>query len=178
MSNFHLKQAAVIVGIVLVAACAGPSPERPPAINRDAPTPLPVSQKPQTPEEQRDVIRKSRAEEAEYAKKLVAAVQAEARNEVWASQKEQELKTSYASSGNPRGVLKSVECRSTKCDLQLEVPTRAMPDSFAGPVAAFNQWIAASQPCGYTIVASEVLAPGPEAIRIVLDCAQPSPKIE
>jgi hypothetical protein len=93
-----------------------------------------------------------------------------------ASQKEQELKSSYASSGNPRGVLKSVECRSTKCDLQLEVPTRDMPESPAGPIAAVNEWIAASQPCGYTIVAGEVLARGPETIRIVIDCAQPSPK--
>ena len=175
MSNNHLKRVAVVVGTVLTAACAGPSPDRPPAINRDTPAP-PVIQRPQTPEEHREAIGKARADEAEYAKKLAAAVQAETRNDSWASQKEQELKTSYASSGNPRGALKSVDCRSTKCDLLLEVPARDMPDSPAGSIASVNQWIAASQPCGYTIVAGEALALGPEAIRIVIDCSQPSPK--
>ena len=102
-------------------------------------------------------MRTARAEEAEYAKKLVAAVQAEARNDAWASQKEQELKTSYASSDSPRGGLKAVDCRSTKCELQVVLSPREMPNSPAGPIAALNQWIAASQPCGYTIVAAEAL---------------------
>ena len=173
MSHLHFERAAVVVGIVLMTACAGPTPDSPPATNRDTPTPPPASQKAQTPEEQRDAIRKARSEEAEFAKSLVAAVQAETRNDAWASQKEQELKTSFASSSGPRGVLKSVECRSSKCDLQFEVSTRATADSPAGPVAVFNQWIAASQSCGYTI-----LAPEAEAIRIVMDCAQPSPKTD
>jgi hypothetical protein len=175
MSYIHLERAAVVLGTVLMAACGGPSPDRPPATNRDTPGP-PVIEKPKSPEEHRETMTKARAEEAEYAKKLVAAVQAEARNDAWASQKEQELKTSYTSSNNPRGALKAVECRSTKCDLQLLVPTREMPNSPAGPIAAVNQWIAATQPCGYTIVAAEAVAQGPEAIRIIIDCSQPSPE--
>jgi hypothetical protein len=137
-----------------------------------------VIQKPQSPEEQRETMSRARAEEAANVKTLAAAMQAEARNDAWASQKEQELKTSYASSGHPRGALKSVECRSTKCEVLLEVGARDMPNSPAGPIAAFNQWIAATQPCGYTIVAGEAAALGPGAIRIVIDCAQPSPKID
>jgi len=170
-----LERMAVIVGIVLMAACGGPTSDRPPATNSDTPAP-PVIQRPQTPEEHREAISKARAEEAEHAKKLAAAVQAETRNDSWASKKEQELRASYASSGNPRGVLKSVDCRSTKCDLLLEVPARDMPDSPAGSIASVNQWIAASQPCGYTIVAGGALTLGPGAVRIVIDCSQPSPK--
>lgn len=175
MSSIHLKRAAIVVGTLVIVGCAGPSPERPSPTNRDSPRPQ-VSEKPQTPEEQRQAIQKARAEEAEHVKKLAAAVQAESRNDAWAAPKEQELKTSYASSGNPRGALKSVECRSTKCDLQLELPTSDRTDSPAGPVAAVNQWIAASQPCGYTVFGGEALERGPAAIRIVIDCAQPSPK--
>jgi hypothetical protein len=116
-------------------------------------------------------FKKARAEEAEYAKKLAAAVQIETRNDAWASQKEQDLRRSFSSKGKPQGALKSVECRSTKCDLQLEVATRDAPDAPAGPFAAINQWIAASQPCGYTIVAGDTMAQGPGVIRIFLVCA-------
>ncbi len=174
MSKIHLERAAVVFGIVLMAACAQPSTDRPPATGRDAPLP-PAVETAQTPEQRLAAIKTARAEEAEYAKRLAAVVQAEARNDAWASQKEQDLKRSYASLAKPGQALKSVECRTTKCDVQFEVATKELPDTSAGPIAAVNEWIAASQPCAYTLVAGEVLAQPAAVVRIFLDCAQPSP---
>jgi hypothetical protein len=63
-------------------------------------------------------VGKRRAQEADYLNGLATAVKQEKRNEAWAAQKESELRASYAAEkGIPPGALKSVECRSSKCEL-------------------------------------------------------------
>ena len=102
---------------------------------------------------------------------LATAVKEEKRDDVWASQMETELWTSYAAETNlPRGALKSVECRSSKCDLQLQLYPEHSPQATIERQMAINHWIAANQSCGYTITSAPGSAQAPGAMRIFLDC--------
>jgi hypothetical protein len=118
-------------------------------------------------------IEKRRAQATDdYLKGLAKTVEAEKRNDTWAAQKESELRSSYArTKGAPPGGLKSVECRSSKCDLKLQVSGEPASKAAIEQKIAINEWISESQPCGYTLTTT---GPGvgqtPGAIRIFLDC--------
>ena len=118
-------------------------------------------------------VEKRRAQATDdYLKGLANAVKAEKRNDTWAAQKESELRSSYArAEGAPPDGLKSVECRSSKCDLQLQVNAEGASQAAIEHQMAINEWISGSQPCGYTLTTT---GPGmeqtPGTIRIFLDC--------
>ena len=127
----------------------------------------------QLPEQQTAAIKKTRVQEADYLKGLATAVKEEKRNDAWAAQKESELRSSYAAEkGIPPGALKSVECGSSKCDLQFQLSAEQSPKAAIEQQIAINQWIAGSQPCGYTMT----IGPGAEqavgAIHIFLNCSK------
>jgi hypothetical protein len=122
-------------------------------------------------EQQIALLQKARTQELEYVKGLEKTIREEKRNEGWAAQKETELRRSFsAEKGLQSGVLKSVECRSSKCDLQFQVSLEGK-DSVEQQ-AAINHWIAATQPCGYTMTPW----PNPEKpsgeIRVFLNCGE------
>jgi hypothetical protein len=124
----------------------------------------------QPPEQRIALLQKARTQELEYLKGLEKTIREEKRNEAWAAKKESELRSSFsAEKGHQNDVLKSVECRSSKCDLQFQVSEGK--DSVEQR-AAINQWIAATQPCGYTMTPW----PNPEQpsaeIRAFLNCGE------
>jgi hypothetical protein len=122
-------------------------------------------------EQQIALLHKARTQELEYLKGLEKTIRDEERNEAWAAKKESELRRSLsAEKGLRNDVLKSVECRSSKCDLQFQVSLEGK-DSVEQR-AAIDHWIAATQPCGYTMTPW----PNPEQpsaeIRAFLNCGE------
>jgi hypothetical protein len=118
-------------------------------------------------------IKKTRVQEVDYLKGLATAVKEEKRNEAWAAQKESEVRKSYdADKSVPRGALKSVECRTSKCDLQLQPSGEQSLKGTIEQQIAINQWIGASQPCGYTMTTDPGSGQVPGAVRIFLHCSR------
>src|SRR5438105_4715030 len=94
-------------------------------------------------------MEKRRIQQTEYVNAVAAAFQSEKRSDSWAAQKESEISISYeAAKDAPHGALKSVECRSSKCELQLQVSEESA-DAAVKQHVAIEQWIAGSQSCGY-----------------------------
>jgi hypothetical protein len=125
----------------------------------------------QRAEQQIESLKKAGNQKLEYLRGLEEAIREEKRNEAWAAQKESELRRSFsAEKGIPNGTLKSVECRSSNCDLQFQVS--AEEKQTVEQRAAINNWIATSQPCGYTMTTW----PNPEQpsgeIRIFINCSE------
>lgn len=151
--KFLIKPLAVVLVASGVAACYSPKAE--------------------LPEQQIAAIKERRAQEADYLEGLAVSVKEEKRNDVWAAQKESELRSSYAAEkGVPPGALKSVNCGSSKCDLQFQLSPEQSPRATLEQQIAINQWIAGSQPCGYTMTTG----PGTErttgAFHVFLNCSK------
>jgi hypothetical protein len=103
-------------------------------------------------EERISQLDKKKAQTVDYLNGLAAAVHAEKRNNAWATKKEAELVASYGQAKDtPSNGLKLVNCRSSKCALELQVNTDESPEVSIAQQIAINQWIAESQSCGYTI---------------------------
>jgi hypothetical protein len=123
-------------------------------------------------EQQIAASKTAKAQDVDYLKGLAAGVKEEKRNDVWAAQKESELRSSYAAAKSvPPGALKSIECRSSKCDLQFQLSAEQSPKAAAEQQIAVSEWVASSQPCGYTITGPGA-AQAPGAIRIFLNCSK------
>ena len=119
------------------------------------------------PEQQISAIKKASAQQADYLSSLALAFEGEKRNDAWAAPKESELRSSYtAEKGILPGALKSVECRSSKCDVQLQLNADQSPKVLLEQQTAINQWIAMNQPCGYTMTTWPGSQQAPGAIRI------------
>jgi hypothetical protein len=132
-----------------------------------SPTPATV----QSPEQHVRLLQNAHTQELEYLKNLEKTIREEKRNETWATQKESELRSSFSAEKSlQNGALKSVECRSSKCDLQFQLSLEERQT--VEQRAAINQWIATSQPCGYTMTPW----PNPEQesaeIRAFLNCSK------
>jgi hypothetical protein len=124
-----------------------------------------------SPEQHVRLLQNAHSQELEYLKSLEKTIREEKRNEAWATKKESELRSSFSAEKSlPNGALKSVDCRSSKCDLQFQVSpgeTQTVEQQ-----VAINHWIATSQPCGYTMTPW----PNPEQesaeIRVFLSCSE------
>jgi hypothetical protein len=121
-----------------------------------------------SPEQHVTSINDARRQSTEYLNGLAGAVQAEKRDDGWAAQKETALRTSLDAEGSlPRGTLKSVECRSSKCSIQLYLSAKRSPRAVVEQQAAITHWIAVSQPCAYTMTNP---AAASQEMLIFLDC--------
>jgi hypothetical protein len=126
----------------------------------------------QIAEQRIGALQKTRAQEADYLKGLATTVKEEKRNDVWAAQKESELRSSYtADKSVPSGALKSVECGSSQCAVQLQLISGQSPKAAVEQQIAINQWIAGSQPCGYTMTTEPGTEKVPGAIRVFVNCS-------
>lgn len=125
----------------------------------------------QRAEQELDSIRKAKLHVSDYLNKLATAVKEETRNDSWATKKESGLRTTYAAERSlPKGALKSVECRSTRCALQLQLGAEQSPETMIEQQAAVSRWISMTQPCGYTMT-NAIASPGARGvIRVFLDC--------
>src|SRR5262249_48627176 len=100
-----------------------------------------------SPEQHLSSINDARRQSTDYLNGLAGAVQAEKRDDGWAAQQEAALRTSFDAEGSlPHGALKSVECRSSKCSLQLDLSAASSPIAGVEQQAAISHWIAVSQP--------------------------------
>jgi hypothetical protein len=144
--------------VILAALCV--------AMTTNVPSAL--AQSPQPPEQRLTSINDARRQSTDYVNGLAAAVQAERRDDVWAAQKQSALRGSVAAERSlPRGALKSVECRSSKCSLQLNLSAERSPRAAVEQQAAITRWIAASQPCAYTMTNPAAVS---QSMLIFLDC--------
>ena len=125
-----------------------------------------------TPEQAAEKLRQEHARTRTFLAELAAAVRAQPRDEAWAAAKERELRQSYSEHASvPKEALKGVDCRQSRCELQLAVP----PESDAPAqqqTLAIDQWIAWSQPCGYTLAHEPGAPQAPGTVRIFLDCGR------
>ena len=137
-----------------------------------SPTPSPTSTSAQRAELQKTSLQNARTQELEYLKGQEKAVKEEKRNEAWAAQKESALRKSFSTEkGLQNDILKSVECRSSKCDLQFQLSSEEKET--VEQRAAIDHWIAANQPCGYTMTTGLNPQQASKEIRIFLNCSVP-----
>jgi hypothetical protein len=126
------------------------------------------AQSARSPEQHVTSINDARRQSTDYLNRLAGAVQAEKRDDGWAAQKETALRTSFDAEGSlPRGALKSVECRSSKCRLELYLSAESSPRAVVEQQAAITHWIAVNQPCAYTMTNP---AAASQPMLIFLDC--------
>lgn len=120
------------------------------------------------PEQAVAKLRQTQEQATGFVAGLSAAVREQPRNEAWASAREQQLRQSYAAHPSvPKDALKSVDCRQSRCELQLAIAPAAQGPQQA---LAIDQWIAWSQPCGYTLTQDPGTAQGPGTVRVFLEC--------
>ena len=120
------------------------------------------------PEQAVAKLRQKQEQEKAFVSGLAAAVREQPRNEAWASAREQQLRQSYSEHPSvPKDALKRVECRQSRCELQLAVaPTPEGPRQ----AIAIDQWIAWSQPCGYTLTQEPGTEQAPGTVQVFLEC--------
>lgn len=126
----------------------------------------------QPPEQAAAALRERQAQAASFLAAQEASFREQPRDEAWATPQEQRLRQSFAQEVPvPQGALKAVECRSSRCLLQLVLPPESARAPQALPAAAaVEQWIAWSQPCGYTLTQEPATQQAPGTVRIFLDC--------
>jgi hypothetical protein len=108
--------------------------------------------------------------QAAYIRDLSSAVSQEARHEVRASHMEMKIRKA-AADHHLAGTLKTVICKTSKCEVQLEVSPPQSPQAAIEHQRAFDHWIMI-QPCSYTQIGAPLTGNGPEVIRIFLNCRE------
>jgi hypothetical protein len=104
-----------------------------------------------------------------FVERLAVDVRNEARDDAWATSKENDLRRSYAENVPSSEVtLAHMDCRRSKCELLVDVGTVSSAEMLAERAFAVEQWIAWSQPCGYVLTRP----PRANAMRFFLDCAR------
>jgi hypothetical protein len=125
-----------------------------------------LAQNASSPEEHLASINDALRQSSDYENGLAAAMQSEKRDKGWATQTESALRGSFATEdGLPHDALRSVECRSSKCKLELSLGAGKSPAALVGQQVATTHWMSVSQPCGYTMT-----NPTAQTVRIFLDC--------
>jgi hypothetical protein len=118
------------------------------------------------------------AQKDAFVRLLAAAVSEEKRTNDWAARKESELRASHAAEkAIASSILRLVDCRSSKCELQMQVAGQQQPEAAIEQLILVGDWVARSQECGYTIAGGEISQPTAGTIRVFLDCgkrAQPA----
>jgi hypothetical protein len=124
----------------------------------------------QTPGQRIAAIHARDAAQSEYITGLREALQKEKRNSAWADKKETELLNSYeAQASAPRGGLRSVECRSSKCSLVVQLNEES-PKETVEQQDAITQWISNGQSCAYTMSSGPGIQSTAPALQMFLDC--------
>jgi hypothetical protein len=161
--------ACTLAGLIAAASCSSPAPAAPAQQEPQHQAQPPHPTAAQFAAQKQAEMQQARAQEEEFLKGLDAAVTAEARNEAWAKQKETELRKFSVPKGMRASTLKSVECRSTKCALRFQVSTD--PKSAIEQQAGIDYWVAANQPCEYTLTTAPDAAKTAGLVRVFLNCA-------
>ena len=118
-------------------------------------------------------LRSAEDEGKKFLTELAAAIRAEPRNDVWATAKESELRKSYVENeAVPNGALKKIDCRRSKCEVQLELASGTPAEAKAQQMIAINQWISWSQPCSYMAAGGPAASQAPATIRVFLECSE------
>jgi hypothetical protein len=87
-----------------------------------------LAQNASSPEEHLASINAALRQSSDYENGLAAAMQSEKRDKGWATQTESALRGSFATEdGLPHDALRSVECRSSKCKLELSLGAGKSP---------------------------------------------------
>ena len=119
-----------------------------------------------SPEQHLASINDALRQSTDYVNGLAAAMQSEKRDNGWATQTESALRGSFAAEGSlPHDALRSVECRSSKCNLEVYLGAGRSPAALVEQQVAITHWMSVSQPCAYTMT-----NPAVQTMRILLDC--------
>lgn len=154
----HWRTRTVILAALCTAACTTSAT-------------APLARSAPSPEQHLASLNDARRQSTDYLNRLAAAVQSEKRDDVWAAQKESALRDSFTAERTlPHGALKSVECRSSKCSLQLYLSAERSPTAAVEEQAAIARWISVSQPCAYTMTMNSAVAS--ETVLVFLDCGR------
>jgi hypothetical protein len=115
-------------------------------------------------------VRRAQTLGAEFERGLTTELQKENRDDSWASRQESELRASYKSGSDlPQNGLSSIECRYSKCVIQLRVDASTPEDAIA-QLNAINRWISTGQACGYTLIPVGNTGALQDEVRIFLGC--------
>jgi hypothetical protein len=169
--TFPFAQTPTYEGVVLEVLPVWYNPSATAALSQNVqPTPTAEVQRPM-PEQQADSMRSAMSHETDFVNALAAAVQNEQRDYAWAQQTETGLRKSFASTRLAAGGLKSVDCRSSKCDIQLQLGATKSLQAATDQQTAITRWISAGTPCSYTVVPrQDPLATSAAVMHIYLTC--------
>jgi hypothetical protein len=108
---------------------------------------------------------------AEFLERLSTGFQHEQRDDSWATREESRLRAVFVGKGVEPGDLKSVECRSSQCLLQIASSMNPL-DGIKKQLAVRN-WLGANVPCAYTMVAPvESAGTMPAPVRVYVNCSK------
>ena len=115
--------------------------------------------------------RSAQAAEKEFIQVLAAAVQDESRDESWARRQESMIRKAAgdADAALERSV-KRVDCRRTRCAIDIELKASASGDEHARQLSGIDEWIAGSQPCAYTVVHDP--ARSAKSVQVFTNCGE------
>jgi hypothetical protein len=108
---------------------------------------------------------------AEFLERLFTGFQHEQRDNSWATREESRLRAAFMGPGLAPGDLKSVECRSTQC--QLEISSSINPLDGVKKQLAVRNWLGTNVPCAYTMVAPvDNVGTRPSPVRVYVNCGK------
>ena len=171
--TFPFAQTRTYEGLVQQVLPVWYNPSATAAVSQNA---LPAqSAEPQrpTPEQQAAQMKVTQSHAGEFVNGLATAVQNEQRDNAWAQQTEAGLRRSFASARLASDGLKAIDCRSSKCAIQVQLPAVKSAQTALEQQTAVVRWISAGTPCGYTMVsAQDPLSMNGSALRIYLACSR------
>jgi len=171
--TFPERQPQTVEGAILEIIPVWFNPSAPAAISRnDQPAQAANDERP-PPEQRVASMKVAKSHEAEFVSALAASVQNEQRDYAWAKQTEAGLRKSFASARLAAGRLGSVDCRSSRCDIQLQLPATRSIQAATDRQTAIARWISASAPCDYTVApGQDPLTPSASVMHIYLTCSR------
>ena len=109
------------------------------------------------------------ARQNEYVEGLSSSIRNEKREESWASQQESSLRRSFSSQVG--GGLKTIDCRTTRCGIEIDLVASESPQAALDRQIKIMNWISVNTDCGFTLVPGQQLTSmAASKVRIYLDC--------
>jgi hypothetical protein len=123
-------------------------------------------------EEHAATVRSTLTSSTEFVRGLTMALQKETRDDVWASGQEADLRATYNNAGTalPRSGLKFIDCRYSRCAIQLQIDVGSTLNEAIAQQAAINRWISTSQPCSFTLMPIGHTGALQGEVQIFLNC--------
>jgi hypothetical protein len=168
---FPQKETKTVEGAIFAIIPVWFNPSVTTAVSQNVQPAQPADDQRPSPEQRVALMKAAKSHEAEFVNALAASVQTEQRDYAWSKQTAAGLRGSFASARFAAARLASIDCRASKCAIQLQLQATRSIKVATDRQTAIARWISASAPCDYTVVpGQDPLAPSASVMHIYLIC--------